>query len=192
MLDILAGGPQELILSASTPRDGGIELSLDVPLLDPFDKLNKISFLYGLGALARQATPERARFIVGPLPGATKIELKIGARRARGSIAIPAASAQDVELAYQFRVEDAEGRAHFTRPGRYFVGAIPNCRATGDCGGDSTLGDVIDPDGDCKIKLGNGRLSLEIPGTLHDLTTELNKVNAPPSSRKSREISSRR
>ena len=49
LLAMLVGRPEGLLVSAGKPRDGTVEVALDVPLLDPFDKLKKISFLYDLG-----------------------------------------------------------------------------------------------------------------------------------------------
>jgi regulation of enolase protein 1 (concanavalin A-like superfamily) len=40
-------------------------------------------------------------------------------------------------------------------------------------------GDVIDPDGDCTFRLQGGKLSIVVPGTLHDLAAEIGKLNAP-------------
>ena len=176
---MLAGRPQGLLVAAGA-RDGMVELALDVPLLDPFDKLNKISFLYDLGAIDGVKPRQIGQEIVwGPLPGAKKIELKIGGRRARGSVAVPAVPGKDVELTYQLRIEDDRGAAHFTKPGHYFL-AVPQDGAPGGIANAiRPWGDVIDPDGDCKIKFENGGLALEVPGTLHDLTTQMDKINAP-------------
>jgi regulation of enolase protein 1 (concanavalin A-like superfamily) len=40
-------------------------------------------------------------------------------------------------------------------------------------------GEVTDPDGDCQLKLADSKLSIVVPGTAHDLSAELKKVNAP-------------
>jgi len=40
-------------------------------------------------------------------------------------------------------------------------------------------GDVIDPDRDCKMALVAGKLTITVPGTLHDLGAEVGKLNAP-------------
>jgi hypothetical protein len=40
-------------------------------------------------------------------------------------------------------------------------------------------GKVIDPDGDCRIGFTSGILSIVIPPTLHDLSAEAGKMNAP-------------
>jgi RNA polymerase sigma factor (sigma-70 family) len=40
-------------------------------------------------------------------------------------------------------------------------------------------GEVIDPDGDCTIDLKDGRLTIRVPGRLHGLDAEVNKLNAP-------------
>jgi regulation of enolase protein 1 (concanavalin A-like superfamily) len=180
LLAMLAGRPEGMLVSAGAPRDGTVELALDVPLLDPFDKLYKISFLYDLGAIENVKPRQNGQEVSwGPLPGAKKIELKIGGRRARGSVAIPAASGKDVELTYQLRIEDGGGQAHFTKPGHYFL-AVPQAAAPGGIAeAIRPWGDVIDPDGDCKIKFENSGLSLDVPGTLHDLTTQVDKINAP-------------
>jgi regulation of enolase protein 1 (concanavalin A-like superfamily) len=40
-------------------------------------------------------------------------------------------------------------------------------------------GEVIDPDGDCRIRQEGGTLSIAIPPTLHDLSAESGHMNAP-------------
>ena len=128
---------------------------------------------------------------MGPLPGAKKIELKIEARRARGSVAIPAAPGKDIELTYQFGVEDGRGTSPFHQAWPLSSWRYHRPPRRRDCGGDPPWGDVIDPDGDCKIKLENGGLSLEVPGHAprpHDRDGQGQRPCV--SSRKSTEISS--
>ncbi len=180
LLAMMNGRPEGLLVTAGVPRDGTVELALDVPLLDPFNKLKKISLLYDLGAVDAVKPRQNGQEIAwGPLPGAKKIDLKIEGRRARGSLAIPTAPGKDVELTYQLRIEDGRGQAQFTKPGQYFL-AVPQAAAPGGTAAAiRSWGDVIDPDADCKVKFENGGLSLEVPGTLHDLTTQIDKLNAP-------------
>ncbi len=40
-------------------------------------------------------------------------------------------------------------------------------------------GEVVDPDGDCKVGIEKERLTISVPGKLHDLQSEANKINAP-------------
>jgi regulation of enolase protein 1 (concanavalin A-like superfamily) len=40
-------------------------------------------------------------------------------------------------------------------------------------------GDKIDPDGDCTLRVERGGLTVSVPGTAHDLSAELLRVNAP-------------
>ena len=40
-------------------------------------------------------------------------------------------------------------------------------------------GDVIDPDDDCTFRVNERGVSLEVPGSLHDLDVEFGKSNAP-------------
>ena len=40
-------------------------------------------------------------------------------------------------------------------------------------------GDVIDPDGDCLVRAEKGKLTITVPGTLHDLNPRNNNINAP-------------
>jgi regulation of enolase protein 1 (concanavalin A-like superfamily) len=180
LLAVLAGRPEALHLSPGVVRGGTVELAVDVPLLDPFDNLKKISLRYAPGAIGGVKPRQQGQEISwDPLPGGTTIELKIGNRRARGSLAIAVAAGKDVELTYQVRFENGGGQARFTKPGCYFL-AVP--QATGPDGFAAAIrpwGEFVDPDGDCKIKFNNGALSLEVPGTLHDLTTAMDKVNAP-------------
>jgi regulation of enolase protein 1 (concanavalin A-like superfamily) len=67
------------------------------------------------------------------------------------------------------------------------IGVFLVTNATGDpAGGLGELvrpsgdwGRAIDPDGDCTIRPGTGRLTITVPGTAHDLSAELGQVNAP-------------
>ena len=40
-------------------------------------------------------------------------------------------------------------------------------------------GNVVDPDGDCNVKLEGKALVMNLPGTLHDLNADIDKYNAP-------------
>ncbi len=40
-------------------------------------------------------------------------------------------------------------------------------------------GDVLDPDGDCKINEMNGQVTMEVPGIYHDLWPGQGRINAP-------------
>ena len=40
-------------------------------------------------------------------------------------------------------------------------------------------GNVVDPDGDCKISTQGKALTMAVPGTLHDLNADIDKFNAP-------------
>ncbi|MGC1272937.1 MAG: DUF1349 domain-containing protein [Planctomycetaceae bacterium] len=40
-------------------------------------------------------------------------------------------------------------------------------------------GEVVDPDGDCTVRFGEAGVTIEVPGTPHDLSAELGVVNAP-------------
>jgi tetratricopeptide (TPR) repeat protein/predicted Ser/Thr protein kinase len=40
-------------------------------------------------------------------------------------------------------------------------------------------GTSMDPDGDCSFRMEGGALTIRVPGTAHDLSTELNRLNGP-------------
>ena len=40
-------------------------------------------------------------------------------------------------------------------------------------------GEIVDPDGDCQFKLEDGKLSIAVPASLHDLSIETGDMNAP-------------
>ena len=73
LLAMMNGRPEGLLVTAGVPRDGTVELALDVPLLDPFNKLKKISFLYDLGAVGDVKPRQNGQEIAwGQLPGTRK------------------------------------------------------------------------------------------------------------------------
>jgi len=180
LLAMLTGRPEGVHVTANAVRDGAAELTIEVPLLDPFDHVKKISFLYEIGSagtVKSRRTGQETSW--DPLPDAKKIELKIGAHRARGSVAIATAPGKDVDLTYQLAFDDGRGGQLHTKPGHYFLSA-PQAAAPGrSAAAIRTWGDVINPDGDCKIQIKNGGLFVVVPGTHHELSTEFDKLNAP-------------
>jgi S1-C subfamily serine protease/regulation of enolase protein 1 (concanavalin A-like superfamily) len=179
---MLGGRPQGLNLNPGPARDGSIELAVEVPLFDPLDKLKAVRLLYVLGG------PADARPVKGtkeaswePLPKANLVALKLDEHRGRGSLSIPATTAGFLDLTYQVAFVDGQGRTQHTRPGRYLFSA----NRTGAAGADTAKvalnpwGDVIDPDRDCTFQVDDRGVSLEVPGSIHDLNAELGKSNAP-------------
>lgn len=58
--------------------------------------------------------------------------------------------------------------------------AAPPALAADGPGGIEGWGELIDPDGDCRVALKDGRLTISVPGTYHDLWQDpQGKMNAP-------------
>jgi regulation of enolase protein 1 (concanavalin A-like superfamily) len=53
------------------------------------------------------------------------------------------------------------------------------CRPTRDDNELKGWGTVVDPDGDCQFEAASGALRITVPASLHDLSAEQGKVNAP-------------
>jgi hypothetical protein len=87
---------------------------------------------------------------------------------------------KDVDLWCQVAIVDGAGKTVLSRPERYLLSAAT--AAGKGANGPAALtvwGDVIDPDGDCRLKLEDGALVGHVPGTLHDLNIDIGKNNAP-------------
>ena len=115
------------------------------------------------------------------LSSGKKTKLKVQAQEAEGTISIelePRAG-KDIELHYQISYVLERGGTATTKPGRYLLGVDRSATAN-PAGGARILrwGDVIDPDGDCKVVLENGGMKLEVSGSLHDMNAEIGKLNA--------------
>ncbi len=83
-----------------------------------------------------------------------------------------------VVLSSQVAYVDGSGQIVHTRPGRCLLGIAGS--KEGDRGSRRATfwGDVIDPDGDCELKMEGGDLVCGVPGTLHDLNIDIGKTNA--------------
>jgi regulation of enolase protein 1 (concanavalin A-like superfamily) len=181
LLELLAGHPTGFSITAFNHRQKAVELAARVSLFDPFDNIKELTLLHGLaGTATKKPRPHGPQPSWEPLAGATKTKLKIQAHRAEGTITIEPSPARDVELLYQFAYVGDLGQTIFTKPGRYLFGAsgagVPK---TTDILRLKPWGDVSDPDGDCKVGMESGSLTFEVPGSLHDLNTEIGKLNAP-------------
>jgi regulation of enolase protein 1 (concanavalin A-like superfamily) len=174
---MLAGRPEGLNLTPRASRDGTVELAVEVPLFDPLDKIQSALLLYLPGATADarpvKGAPEPSW---EPLPGAKSVTLRLEARRGRGSVTVPASTARFLDLSYQVAYVDGHGRTLHTRPGRYLLATHRDGVAGPTL---SPWGDVIDPEADCKIQIADGGVSLEVPGSLHDLNPGIGKSNSP-------------
>jgi regulation of enolase protein 1 (concanavalin A-like superfamily) len=181
LLELLAGHPTGFSITAINHRQTMVDLTVRVPLFDPFDNIKEVTLLYNLtGSVLVKSNPHGPQTTWAPLPGASQTKLKIQAHQAEGTIAIVPPPGKGVELVYQFAYAGERGQTNFTRPGRYLFGTrrVTSSKAA------AFLplypwGDVVDPDGDCKVVPENGRLNFEVPGSLHDLNAEIGKLNAP-------------
>ena len=68
-----------------------------------------------------------------------------------------------------------------TRPLRLLAASLLACLIAANPAGEKIKGwgETIDPDGDCKFTLEKDRLTIKVPGTLHDLSVEANNLSAP-------------
>jgi regulation of enolase protein 1 (concanavalin A-like superfamily) len=181
LLEVLEGHPRGLTIKAIKFREKSADLSVSADLFDPFDNIKKVSLIHGLAAnVSVQSRPGGPRPKWEPLSGGKRTELEVKAQHADGTIAIEAQAEKGIELVYQMAYVDGRGQTTFTRPGRYLFGARGPAKAkAGGAPGPQAWGDVVDPDGDCKVVTADGGLNLEVPGSLHDLNAEIGKLNAP-------------
>ena len=127
---------------------------------------------------ARNSGDGEQPFVFGPLEGAESIPLRIDNARATGRLPI-SLTGKDVVLWGQASYVDGSGKTIHTKPGRYLLVAGKPKEGGPISGGLALCGGVIDPDGDCELKMQTGDLVCDVPGTLHDLNIDILKNNAP-------------
>ena len=81
-------------------------------------------------------------------------------------------------LSSQVAYVDGSGQTVHTRPGRCLLGIAGSKEDDRGSRRATFWGDVIDPDGDCELKMEGGDLVCGVPGTLHDLNIDIGKTNA--------------
>jgi regulation of enolase protein 1 (concanavalin A-like superfamily) len=204
LVEMLSGRIEEATLTVGPSKGGADEIIIDVPLLDPLNRVKSARLLFARGTArfsqtkrvkplervvdeegddedkpASDARNRESPFVFGPIEGAESLALGIDKHRAMGSIPVTPLG-KDVTLWYQVALVDSVGKTVHSKPGCCFLAASK----PGDGGEKRSRqltywGELIDPDGDCELKLENGALACEVPGTLHDLNIDIDKVNGP-------------
>jgi S1-C subfamily serine protease/regulation of enolase protein 1 (concanavalin A-like superfamily) len=204
LVEMLAGRIEEASLTAGPSKNGVDGITFDVPLLDPLNRVKSARLLFTRGA-AKFSRTKRQRpargvvddegnddgkaaidtrdrespFLFGPIEGAESLVLGIDKLHASGTIPI-APIGKDVMLWYQVALVDSAGKTVHSKPGCCLLAAsLPTDDAAKRSPRMTYWGELIDPDGDCDLKLDNGALACEVPGTLHDLNIDIDKVNGP-------------
>jgi regulation of enolase protein 1 (concanavalin A-like superfamily) len=180
LLAMLAGRPADPAITAISARAGAADLTVEVLLEDPFDSIKQVTLLHDLtGAVAARSQGKGREVSWGPLAGAQTTALAIREHRARGSITIAAPSGKDLKLTFQIAYTGERGQPVHTKPGRFLLGvpAVPPGGGNGPA--IKPWGQVIDPDGDCKVDTDASALKIEVPGALHDLNGDTGTLNSP-------------
>jgi S1-C subfamily serine protease len=170
LLGIVKGQVEGIRLLPRGKAAGRPGLAAEVSLLDPLGRVKSVSLLY---ATALPLASGGKTGATGPMPGAKAVALELRGGQASGILPQPV-SGSDLDLWCQAAFPDGAGRAIHTPPARFLLGA-PKTR-------DAVLtvwGEVVDPDGDCRLRLEKGALVGDVPGTLHDLNIDINVINAP-------------
>jgi regulation of enolase protein 1 (concanavalin A-like superfamily) len=180
LLAMLAGRADGLSITPRSVSDKGVELAVEVPLFDPLDQVKSMTFLHlerGPGVSAPKRVAGRATW--DPLAGAESLAMTVAGHTGRGTLIVPPGTTGELDLTYQIATSDGRGRVTRSRPGRYLL-AIPRPGSTQvDAAGLASWGDVVDPDGDCTIRVEKSVLTLEVPGSWHDLSGANHQANAP-------------
>ena len=203
LLAMLDGRAEEVSLAIESWKAGAAEVAVEVPLLDPLSRIKSARLLHTRGAAnfsrtkrpdppedpaapeddnddrpARSRRSSEPKFVFGPIEGAETLPLSVGMARATGRLMIPL-TGKDVVLWHQVSFVDGSGLTVHSKPGRCLLGAGKSKDGGGGTGGWTFWGEVVDPDGDCELKMADGDLACELPGTLHDLNIDIDKNNAP-------------
>lgn len=181
VLTMLGGRAEEPAFALASADDGAAVLRVEVPLVDPLGRIGSARLLHARRAATApnedgHAGPDRApETAIAPLRGAETLPMTIEKGRATGSLRAPL-DGRDVVLSSQVAYVDGSGRTVYMRPARCLLGM-----AGADRGhrGPTFWGQVIDPDGDCGLRLEAGGLICDVPGALHDLNIDIGKTNAP-------------
>jgi S1-C subfamily serine protease/regulation of enolase protein 1 (concanavalin A-like superfamily) len=202
LLTMLDGRAEELALAVEPLDERAAKLTVEVPLLDPLGRIKGARLLHAKETAkfsrTRRTKPPKTvtipghdddspasdrrdneqPFVFGPIEGADSFPLKIDKARAAGTVTIPL-TGRDGVLWGQVSYINGSGRTIHTKPSRYLLGANKPNEAGRKSGSATLLGEVIDPDGDCELKLQAGEVVCDVPGTLHDLNIDIAKTNAP-------------
>jgi regulation of enolase protein 1 (concanavalin A-like superfamily) len=202
LLAMLDGDAEEPALTVASEKDGIATLTIDVPLIDPLGRVKEARLLHTRGSakFSRSTRPEPAPapggpadddgppardnrddekpFVFGPIERAESFLLKIENARATGTFTLPL-TGSDPSLWGQVAFINGSGKTIHTKPGRYLFGAAKSNDPNEKGGKVTFLGEVIDPDGDCELKLQEGAVVCDVPGTLHDLNIDISVTNAP-------------
>lgn len=175
---MLLGKPDAINFALLAKHGESVDLAVDAPLFDPLNRINKLEFLYVMG----NQSVSREGKTIKPLAGASKVALKVSDRRGSATIAVKPAANGNIDLTYQIAYGDGKRGLLYTKPIRYVLAPTLAAKsAHGSKKGAKTnlQGDVIDPDGDCEIRIEDGAIAIEVPGTHHDLNASIGKFNAP-------------
>ena len=202
LLAMLDGDAEEPALTIASQKDGIATLTIEVPLIDPLGRVKEARLLYTRGSakFSRSSRPEPVRthvrpaddeatparesrddekpFVFGPIERAESLLLKIENARATGTLTLPV-TGSDPSLWGQVAFVNGSGRTIHTKPGRYLFGAAKPNDSKQKGKRVTFWGEVIDPDGDCDVKLQGGEVVCDVPGTLHDLNIDISVTNAP-------------
>jgi regulation of enolase protein 1 (concanavalin A-like superfamily) len=192
LLETLAGKSEAATLSVRTSKQGEREISFDVPLVDPLDRIKSARLLFSRGPTKFSKTPlpvpvdpvgddfdeqgdrppvpdtRDSRVLYGPIEGAESLALEIARHHASGTIRFPS-TGKDQTLWYQLALADGSGKTIHTQPAACFLGTSDR----------AYWGELVDPDGDCTWKLEDGSLVGDVPETLHDLNIDIHTMNGP-------------
>ncbi|HWE37580.1 MAG TPA: trypsin-like peptidase domain-containing protein [Isosphaeraceae bacterium] len=174
LLAMLRGRPEGVEVKVASTKDGRAVLDIAVPLVDPLRRVASARLSYAVAdrpAGAEPDDPDEAGW--PPMKGMTGFPLKVADRRGAGRLALDVPKGEGMILSYQATLTDLDGKTRHARPGRCFL--LPGKGAVGL----ESWGDAIDPDGDCLIRIDDGGVVFEVPGTLHDLNADISKWNAP-------------
>ncbi|MDR3639537.1 MAG: trypsin-like peptidase domain-containing protein [Isosphaeraceae bacterium] len=202
LLAELNGRVDGAALAFEALEDGVLQAKVEVSLLDPLARLKSVWLLYTQGdakfsrkkrpkpapegadldedgPFARSTRSVESDFVFGPVEHAQTVPLSIDNLRAAATLKVPVTGA-DIVLWCQASFVDGSGTTIHAKPSRYLVSAArPRGNGANRPAGTTFWGEVVDPDGDCALKLQDGDLVYEVPGTLHDLNVDVGSNNGP-------------
>jgi regulation of enolase protein 1 (concanavalin A-like superfamily) len=201
---MLNGMAEGTTLSVAAVQGGAAELIVQARLIDPLNRIKSARLLYTQGAArfarklrqkprddlqkrqrgeddepgSRHRQSNAPEFVFGPIERAESLPLQIDQHRALGTLPI-SLSGKDLALWCQVAFVDGSGKTVHSNPACFLAAGKP--AADGDKGstGLTFWGEVVDPDGDCELKMASGDLAVAVPGTLHDLNVDIDKNNGP-------------
>jgi hypothetical protein len=100
-------------------NDDRIKLEVRGTLVDPLERIKSVQFLHMPGFLVQKLPKANKEGIWSPLADAREVELSLSKGMLSGEVTLPLVGRKSVDVVFQLRHTDGDGRVRLTEPSRY-------------------------------------------------------------------------